>query len=109
MSTRSGGGDSCTGGARTDAASVGLTPSGRRTQSPMAGGPSKSGLGAPVARASSSASEASTRGARAGDHLDRYKEGLSGLVHLSPSVLRGEVTHETGDCGEARREHLLHQ
>ena len=31
----------------------------------------------------------------------RKKEGPSGLVHLSPSVLHGEVTHETGDRGEA--------
>ena len=44
-------------------------------QSPTAGGASSSGLGAPVARASSSLSEACTRGVRAGDPLDRNKEG----------------------------------
>ena len=62
---------------------------------------SRSGLGAPVARARSSASEASTREVRASDSLDRNKESLSGLSHLSRRVLRGEMTHETRDRDEA--------
>ena len=69
-------------------------------QPPMAKRASRSGLTATLARASVCASEAPTCRVHAGGHLDRNEECPCGLVHLSLGVLR-EMTHETGDCGEA--------